>query len=96
MGAYQETLGDIHNLFGTVTELNVAVGTDGRRVVSQPIRGDNVRDVLSDFGYEPEALREALARRLAERKQAGLIGDEDEHEVLATSSRVLDDYTYLV
>ena len=96
LGAYQETLGDIHNLFGTVTELNVAVGTDGRRVVSQPIRGDNVRDVLSDFGYEPEALREALARRLAERKQAGLIGDEDEHEVLATSSRVLDDYTYLV
>ena len=96
LGAYQETLGDIHNLFGTVTELNIAVGTDGRRVVSQPIRGDNVRDVLSDFGYEPEALREALARRLAERKQAGLIGDEDEHEVLATSSRVLDDYTYLV
>ncbi|MDE0622991.1 MAG: biosynthetic arginine decarboxylase [Bryobacterales bacterium] len=96
LGAYQETLGDIHNLFGTVTELNVAVASGGRRVVSQPNRGDNVRDVLSDFGYEPEALREALARRLAERKQAGLIGDEDEHEVLATSSRVLDDYTYLV
>ena len=96
LGAYQETLGDIHNLFGTVTELNVSVGTDGQRVVSQPIRGDNVRDVLGDFGYQPEALREALARRLAERKQAGLIGDQDEHEVLATSSRVLDDYTYLV
>ena len=96
LGAYQETLGDIHNLFGTVTELNLEVGTDGRRVVSQPIRGDNVRDVLGDFGYQPEALREALARRLAERKQEGLIGDQDEHEVLATSSRVLDDYTYLV
>lgn len=96
LGAYQETLGDIHNLFGTVTELNLEVGTDGRRVVSQPIRGDNVRDVLGDFGYQPEALREALARRLAERKQEGLIGDQDEHEVLATSSRILDDYTYLV
>ena len=96
LGAYQETLGDIHNLFGTVTELNVEVAPDGQRQVSQPIRGDNVRDVLSDFGYEPEAVREALARRLAERKQVGLIGDEDEHEVLATSSRVLDDYTYLV
>ena len=96
LGAYQETLGDIHNLFGTVTELNVGVDPDGQRFVSQPIRGDNVRDVLSDFGYEPEAVREALARRLAERKQVGLIGDEDEHEVLATSARVLDDYTYLV
>ena len=96
LGAYQETLGDIHNLFGTVTELNVEVAPDGQRFVSQPVRGDNVRDVLSDFGYEPEAVREALARRLAERKQGGLIGDEDEHEVLATSARVLDDYTYLV
>ena len=96
LGAYQETLGDIHNLFGTVTELNIEVAPDGQRFVSQPIRGDNVRDVLSDFGYEPEAVREALARRLAERKEIGLIGDDDEHEVLATSSRVLDDYTYLV
>ena len=96
LGAYQETLGDTHNLFGTVTELNVGVAPDGQRFVSQPIRGDNVRDVLGDFGYEPEAVREALARRLAERKEIGLIGDDDEHEVLATSSRVLDDYTYLV
>ena len=95
LGAYQETLGDIHNLFGTVTELNVGVAPDGQCCVGPPVRGDSVRDVLSDFGYETETLREALARRLAERKQDGLIGDEDEHEVLATSSRVLDDYTYL-
>ena len=96
LGAYQETLGDIHNLFGTVTEFNVEVAPDGQRLVSQPLRGDNVRDVLGDFGYQPEAVLEALARRLAERRQVGLIGDEDEHEVLATSARVLDDYTYLV
>jgi arginine decarboxylase len=96
LGAYQETLGDMHNLFGVVTELNVAVKTDGRVVASQPIRGDNVRDVLTDMGYEPEALRDAIARRLAERKESGMLEVEDEHEVLATSSRVLDDYTYLV
>ncbi len=96
LGAYQETLGDVHNLFGVVTELNVSVEPDGRCVVDQPVRGDRVRDVLGDIDLQPEALREALARRLAERKASGLIGDEDEHEVLATSSRVLDDYTYLV
>ncbi len=96
LGAYQETLGDMHNLFGVVTELNVSVKPDGRAVVSQPIRGDNVRDVLTDIGYEPEDLRDAIARRLAERRKSGMLGDEDEHEVLATASRVLDDYTYLV
>ena len=96
LGAYQETLGDVHNLFGVVTELNVEIGTDGKWSADQPIRGDSVRDVLGAIGYEPEALREAIARRLAERKASGLIGDQEEHEVLATSSRVLDDYTYLV
>lgn len=96
LGAYQETLGDMHNLFGVVTELNVGIEADGTWTVSQPIRGDSVRDVLRHIGYEPEALRDAISRRLAERKASGLIGDQDEHEVLATSSRVLDDYTYLV
>ena len=96
LGAYQETLGDMHNLFGEVTQLNVTVQPDGRHAVGQPVRGDSVRDVLTEIGYEPEALREAIARRLAERKESGRIGDEDEHAVLATSSRVLDDYTYLV
>ena len=96
LGAYQETLGDMHNLFGTVTELNVEVGTDGAWTAGRAIRGDSVRDVLGANGHEPEKLREAIARRLAERKASGLIGDQDEHDVLATSSRVLDDYTYLV
>ena len=96
IGAYQETLGDIHNLFGMVTEVNVEIGADGRWRAGRPIRGDSVRDVLRAAGHGPEALREAVARRLAERKTSGLIGDPDEHEVLATSSRVLDDYTYLV
>lgn len=96
LGAYQETIGDMHNLFGIVTELNVEIGTDGTSTTGQAIRGDSVRDVLRAIGHEPEAIREAIARRLAERKVAGLIGDQDEHDVLATSSRVLDDYTYLV
>ncbi len=96
LGAYQETLGDLHNLFGVVTELSVRVGADGACEVDPPIRGDRVRDVLEDVGYEPEVLLNAIARRLAERKASGLIDDEEEHDVLATSSRVLDDYTYLV
>ncbi len=96
LGAYQETLGDLHNLFGVVTELNVRVGPDGQVDVDEPIRGDRVRDVLGDLGYEPETLLDAISVRLAERKASGWIGDEEEHEVLATSSRVLDDYTYLI
>ena len=96
LGAYQETLGDLHNLFGVVTEMNVLISPDGSCHTEQPIRGDSVRDVLLGMGHEPEAIREAIARRLDERKQSGLVNTEDEHEILATSSRVMDDYTYLL
>ena len=96
LGAYQETLGDMHNLFGVVNELHVGIEPDGRLTIGRPFRGDRVRDVLSGTGHEPELLRKAIARRLADRKESGVIDDEAEHDVLATCSRVLDDYTYLV
>jgi len=96
LGAYQETLGDMHNLFGVVNELHVGVEPDGRLTIGQPLPGDRVRDVLSGTGHEPESLRKAIARRLADRKESGVIDDDAEHDVLATCSRVLDDYTYLV
>ena len=95
LGAYQETLGDLHNLFGVVTEVNVTVGSDGRPAVSKLIRGDSVREVIEYTGHDTDEIRDALAQRLSERKEAGRITDDDEHEILATVSRVLDDYTYL-
>jgi arginine decarboxylase len=95
LGAYQETLGDLHNLFGVVTEANVIVSDDGRMLIDKLIRGDSVRQVLEYTGYQADELRESLARQLAKRKTLGLISDDDEHELLATCSRMLDDYTYL-
>jgi arginine decarboxylase len=95
LGAYQETLGDLHNLFGVVTEVNVVVGPNGRPLLNKIIRGDSVREVIEYTGHDTDELREVLAKRLSERKELGLISDDDEHEVLATVSRVLDDYTYL-
>lgn len=95
LGAYQETLGDLHNLFGAVTAADITVDADGAARIEQVERGDKVRDVLADTGHEAERLREAVARRLSECKLQGAIGGDDEHEVLAAFSRVLDDYTYL-
>ena len=95
LGAYQETLGDVHNLFGIVTEANVVVTEDGRTVIDKLIRGEAVREILEYTGYETDDLRESVAKQLSQRKTLGLISDDDEHEVLATFSRVLDNYTYL-
>ena len=95
LGAYQETLGDLHNLFGVVTEADVTVGEDGETAIEEVTRGDSVREVLEYSGYDTDDLRESVAKQLSDRKDRGLISDDDEHEVLATFSRVLDDYTYL-
>lgn len=95
LGAYQETLGDLHNLFGVVTEVNVSVTSEGKTVLGGVVRGDSVREVIEYSGFETDELRGAIAKQLSERKDLGIISDNDEHEVLATYSRVLDDYTYL-
>ena len=68
LGAYQETLGDMHNLFGVVNELHVGIEPDGRLTIGQPVRGDRVRDVWAVPATIPESLREAIARRLADAK----------------------------
>ena len=95
LGAYQETLGDLHNLFGVVTEAGITVGEDGETAIEEVTRGDSVREVLEYSDYDTDDLRESVAKQLSERKDRGLISEDDEHEVLATFSRVLDDYTYL-
>ena len=48
MGAYQETLGDLHNLLGDTNVLHVRVGKDGTVEYANEIAGDTVADVLSD------------------------------------------------
>ena len=95
LGAYQETLGDLHNLFGVVTEASVTVDPTGRVETDKLIRGDSVREVIEYAGHDTDELRDALAKQLSDRKERGLVSDDEEHEVLATVSLVLDDYTYL-
>ena len=95
LGAYQETLGDLHNLFGVVTEAGITVDENGETEIEDITRGDTVREVLEYNDYHVDDLRESLAKQLSSRKDRGLLSDDDEHEVLATFSRMLDDYTYL-
>jgi arginine decarboxylase len=95
LGAYQETLGDLHNLFGAVHEVSVSVDAEGRTTTSDVVRGDTVREVLEYTGHEAEEIRKALAQQLARRREAGLISADEEHETLAAASLTLDDGTYL-
>ena len=56
VGAYQEILGDLHNLFGDTNAVHVGLDADGRATIDAVIDGDSVRQVLQYVQFDTEAL----------------------------------------
>ncbi|HHU14561.1 MAG: biosynthetic arginine decarboxylase [Kiritimatiellae bacterium] len=94
VGAYQETLGDLHNLFGDTNVVSVQVDEDGEIEYVQELQGDTVGDVLSYVEYRPERLMEQF-RSLAEDAVKGKrITPAERREILAAYDNGLRGYTY--
>ena len=91
VGAYQEILGDMHNLFGDTDAVNVAVGEDGRYRLGRPERGDSVDDLLRYVHFDPADMqavyRQKIVDQAIEPDRAALF------ESILTSG--LHGYTYL-
>jgi arginine decarboxylase len=94
-GAYQETLGDLHNLLGDTHAVHVSLGADGRWKLDQVVEGDTVREVLGYVQFDADEIRQLVRQDI----EAGL---ESERLTLAEGAsfrRFLDDslvgYTYL-
>src|SRR3990167_1703825 len=65
VGAYQEILGDMHNLFGDTNSVHVEVTDDGGFRLSHALQGDTVATSLRYVDFEEEALIDAYQRKLA-------------------------------
>lgn len=65
VGAYQETLGDLHNLFGDTHVVGVRIDDDGEVEYFRELEGDSVGDVLESVEYDPKD----LVRRFRERAE---------------------------
>ena len=63
VGAYQETLGDLHNLFGDTNVVSVKLQKDGKFEFVNEIHGDSVEDVLSYVEYDPKEMRAKVPRK---------------------------------
>ncbi|WP_049622941.1 arginine decarboxylase [Frateuria defendens] len=90
VGAYQETLGDIHNLFGDTDAVNVRV-EDGTFVFAHKRRGDTTDVMLDYVGYDLGELRLRYRERIA---AAGVAGEPAER-LFAALDGGLTGYTYL-
>ncbi|MFP3366749.1 arginine decarboxylase, partial [Pseudoalteromonas sp. SIMBA_148] len=64
VGAYQEILGDLHNLFGDTDSVDASLDDDGQWQLSHAIQGDSLARVLRFVNFDREQLAARLARRL--------------------------------
>ena len=94
VGAYQETLGDLHNLLGDTNVVSITYDEEGKFLLHNELEGDTVADVLSYVEYDPKQL-EARIRTKAERAvQEGLITTQQRRKIISAYTAGLRGYTY--
>ena len=94
-GAYQETLGDLHNLFGDTHAVHVDLGEDGGWTLEEVVEGDTVRDVLKYVQFDPAAIRRAMRREIEAAVSKKRITLEEGVRMRRFLDYGLDGYTYL-
>ncbi|MDR3073790.1 MAG: biosynthetic arginine decarboxylase [Deltaproteobacteria bacterium] len=94
VGAYQETLGDLHNLLGDTNIVSVHIDEDGAFEFVREIRGDSVADVLAYVEYEPRRIIEDI-RQLAENAvRGGRITPTERFRIMQAFEDGMRGYTY--
>jgi arginine decarboxylase len=95
IGAYQEILGDLHNLFGDTNAVHVSMDAEGEVLVEALIKGDSVSEVLQYVQFDPKTLfgqlRAAVERAIRESR----IDDRQAGQLLRFYEAGLEGYTYL-
>lgn len=94
VGAYQETLGDLHNLFGDTNVASVRINADASLDFVHELHGDSIGDVLSYVEYDPAALYQQFRQTAEKAVRDGIINVADRQQMLAAYSEGLRGYTY--
>ncbi|KGE71433.1 biosynthetic arginine decarboxylase [Spirochaeta lutea] len=94
VGAYQETLGDLHNLLGDTNVVSVRINENGSFDFVREIEGDAIWDVLSYVEYEPKSLVERFRAKAEQAVRDGKITVTDRRNILAAFEASIRGYTY--
>ena len=92
VGAYQETLGDIHNLFGDTATVNIVHDEDGNICLQNTFYGEDVSQLLSSVGYDPDEIRQLITDKALSSK----LPDSERDALLQELQASLQAYSYLV
>src|SRR5947207_12618877 len=77
LGAYQEILGDLHNLFGDTNAVHVRLGPTGETMLDSVIKGDTVREVLNYVQFSADHLVTQLRRDVEAALRDGRLSYEE-------------------
>ncbi len=94
VGAYQETLGDLHNLFGDTNVVSVRFDEKGYYEFVNEIQGDTVEDVLSYVEYDTKYIRNSLRKKAETAVHKGRISANERKSILEVFENGLRGYTY--
>ncbi|MGH8639464.1 MAG: hypothetical protein ACREUZ_20205, partial [Burkholderiales bacterium] len=95
VGAYQEILGDLHNLFGDTHAVHVSLDERGSVVLDAVIKGDTVKEVLDYVEFDAETLVRKLRHDVELAVRGGQISYEESGRMLQFYEEGLHGYTYL-
>ena len=97
MGAYQATMGDIHNLFGRVNEVHVFQDADEPKgyYIEETIKGQSIRDVLSGIQYSDFELVKMIKEAADGQVKAGVLKPREAVDLVDRYEAVLSEYTYV-
>jgi arginine decarboxylase len=95
VGAYQEILGDLHNLFGDTNCIHVSIDESGLYTVEEVFPGDTVTDVLQYVNYSASGLMRRLRQNVEVALRKGWMTLEESKQLIDSYQTGLAGYTYL-
>lgn len=94
VGAYQEVMGNNHNLFGVPHEAHIHIGEDGH-IIKKVISGATLGDALETVRYDRTQLHDQFRRIVQQRIKDGELSSKDGHQLIEYFENQIDGYTYL-
>lgn len=95
VGAYQEILGDLHNLFGDTHTVHVAIDDSGDFEIKEVFPGDSLAKVLSYVNYAPDGLIRSVRKHAERAIREGKMTVEESRTLISRYRESLEGYTYL-
>ena len=95
IGAYQEILGDLHNLFGDTHAVQVSLAPNGGYLIDHVVEGDTVTEVLNYVSYNKDDLVAKLRKSTEVALRNGRLTLDESRQLLRMYEEGLSGYTYL-